>query len=37
LNINKGAESFGNQNAVVTVTDGGGLLALCEIVVSPSS
>ena len=37
LNINAGAESFGNQTALVTATDGGGLLALCEIVVSPSS
>ena len=35
LNINKGAEDFGNQNVLVTVTDGGGLLASCEIIVSP--
>ena len=35
LNINEGAENFGDQAAVITVTDGGGLLADCEIIVSP--
>ena len=37
LNISSGAENFGDQGAVVTVTDGGGLLASCEIIVSPQA
>ena len=37
LNINKGAENFGNQTAIVTVVDGGGLKANCQITVSPQA
>ena len=37
LNISSGAENFGDQGAVVTVTDGGGLSASCEIVISPQA
>ena len=37
LNISSGAENFGDQTALVTVTDGGGLSASCEIVISPQA